>query len=131
MPPRALRHCSSPGCRVLVQGGKCPRHQAQADAQEAKRKAAYEARRPPRSVPTWDPRWKALRAAHLAAHPICVGFGSSRERCSSRATIADHVVPERVAPERALDPGNIEGLCASCHGRKTAARDTAFGNPRR
>lgn len=57
--------------------------------------------------------WPALRLAHLAAHPLCA-MCNARGRTVA-ATVADHIVPVVTAPERRLDPDNLQSLCASCH----------------
>ena len=35
------------------------------------------------------------------------------------AVHVDHIVPVAVAPERAFDDTNFQGLCLSCHSSKT------------
>jgi len=68
-------------------------------------------------------RWQRLRLAHLSAEPCCrycaaVGL-------TTPATLVDHIVPVRDAPDRAFDPENLCGLCASCHsGAKQSADRT-------
>jgi len=34
-------------------------------------------------------------------------------------TEIDHIIPIRERPDLRLDPSNLQGLCAVCHGRKT------------
>jgi 5-methylcytosine-specific restriction endonuclease McrA len=72
---------------------------------------------PPAAARGYDPAWSALRAQHLAVEPNC-------RKCALRgvetsARIVDHVVPVRVAPERRLDPTNLQSLCWPCHNAKT------------
>ena len=68
-----------------------------------------------------SPKWRKLRAAHLAEFPLC-------HRCPiDRPTAAKevhHKIPRDVAPDLALDPENLEGLCRPCH-RKTRPEDNA------
>lgn len=68
--------------------------------------------------------WRTARAAFLAEHPVCAG-------CGAPATVVDHTVPHRGDPVLFWDRACWQPLCASCHGRKTAARDGGFGNRRR
>ncbi|MBE7197462.1 MAG: HNH endonuclease [Parafilimonas terrae] len=59
--------------------------------------------------------WRTLRAAHLAAHPLCLfclGLGRT-----IKANVVDHVVERLVDPSRALDPTNLRSLCNPCHTR--------------
>ena len=68
--------------------------------------------------------WRDARSAFLAEHPACA-------RCGAPATVVDHTVPHRGDPVLFWDRRRWQALCASCHGRKTAAQDGGFGNPRR
>lgn len=77
-------------------------------------------RRPdaPKSNPHYHtPAHKRWRKAVLARHPICIF-------CEDRglvvvATDADHITPIREGG-RLLDIMNGQGLCRSCHARKSA-----------
>lgn len=57
----------------------------------------------------------------------CTGCGTS---VRSGGAHVDHVIARAVAPERELDQTNARTLCHSCHSRKTALVDGAFGNRR-
>lgn len=61
-------------------------------------------------------RWRKLRAMFLRAHPLCVDC-EKLER-ATLATQVHHVEERRTNPARALDPTNLAGLCARCHGRR-------------
>lgn len=57
------------------------------------------------------------RAAHLRRHPLCV-------RCLAQgrvtaASVLDHIIPIRAAPEKQHDPSNHQSLCAEHHREKT------------
>jgi 5-methylcytosine-specific restriction enzyme A len=62
------------------------------------------------------------RERHLRQHPLCV-------RCLAAgritaASVLDHIIPIRTAPERQHDPSNWQSLCAGkgtsdCHRLKT------------
>lgn len=57
--------------------------------------------------------WVKLRAIKFAMNPVC-------EHCHRKQTAEiDHITPLRIAPEMALDVDNLQGLCKSCHARKT------------
>jgi len=66
--------------------------------------------------------WRRFRARILRQRPRCEVAG-----CGAAARHLDHRVPIR-AGGAALDPMNVQALCASCHSRKTAARNGGFGN---
>ena len=66
--------------------------------------------------------WKKLRAWFLAQRPKCAecekrGYQVPAEHC-------DHIIPLADAPERALDPSNVQGLCRRCHSAKTNVERT-------
>jgi len=53
--------------------------------------------------------WRDLRRAYLKQHPLC-------EKCHVKlAEQVHHVVPRAKAPERTLDPSNLQALCTDCH----------------
>lgn len=61
----------------------------------------------------------------LARDPIC----KKCNRCPS--THADHIKPHKGDWALFCDMANLQGLCASCHSKKTAGEDGGFGNVRR
>lgn len=57
--------------------------------------------------------WRRLRAAHLAANPLC-------EPCLAQdklveATIVHHVKERLDAPDEAFDSDNLQSICSPCH----------------
>lgn len=65
----------------------------------------------------YDEAWRKLRAQHLAAEPNC--RKCALQGIEEPARIADHIVPVRLAPDRRLDPTNLQSLCWSHHMQKT------------
>lgn len=57
-----------------------------------------------------SPKWPAVRAAHLKAHPAC-------EACGQRDALeVHHIEPFHLRPELELDPTNLVTLCGvPCH----------------
>jgi 5-methylcytosine-specific restriction protein A len=77
----------------------------------------------------WSEQWDAIRRAQLNRQPLC-------EECLRRgeitpAKVVDHITPHRGSWELFVDPDNLQSLCKSCHDRKTAKEDGAFGNKRK
>lgn len=108
MPRRPRPPCSVPGCPELTTGGRCPRHQREAQQQ----------RGTPGSS-AYGPEWPRVRRAYLYAHPWCV-------LCGATAVVADHhpesrrsLVARGVADPDA--PSRLRSLCTLCHNRETAA----------
>ncbi len=64
-----------------------------------------------------------LRLVVLARDPVCM-------ICHRRAsTVADHIKPHKGVWALFVDLANLQGLCAECHSRKTAAEDGGFSHP--
>ena len=66
----------------------------------------------------YDRKWRRVRLAYLAAHPVC-------ERCQPRGAIVEavhvhHKDGQGPKGERGHDPDNLEALCPSCHNRHSA-----------
>lgn len=66
-------------------------------------------------------RWKKFRKEALSDQPICADpFGIHKEYGEVvSSTQVDHVIPRRDRPDLELDLDNTQGLCISCHSRKT------------
>ena len=58
-------------------------------------------------------RWRKLRDAVLATHPLC-SF-CSRFGLTVAAEVVDHIDPHRGDPAKFWDRGNLQTLCSSCH----------------
>lgn len=58
--------------------------------------------------------WSTLRQQVLREQPICAADG-----CGRPASHVDHIVDHRGDIERFHDRDNLQGLCPSCHSRKT------------
>lgn len=61
----------------------------------------------------WSTLWLKLRKAHLIANPLCANC--LRQGKLTPATHVHHVVSRDAAPERELDPTNLESACPPCH----------------
>lgn len=112
---RALKVCSGSGCPNLTSSGRCNTCNTDAD-----RRRGTAAQRGYTSA-----GHRAFRAAVLARDPICV-LG-----CGRPATVADHYpLSRRELVAQGLDPNAASagrGLCASCHGKATAANPDQRG----
>lgn len=65
-------------------------------------------------------RWRKLRDMVLCRSPVCQTVG-----CNKIATNVDHIIPKPMGDDSMT---NLQALCHSCHSRKTATEDGAFGN---
>ena len=74
MPQAIARPCKRPGCAglVRVRGIRyCGQHADLQTAEDAKRRARFDAERLPARERGYDRAWETVRRAHLAAHPLC------------------------------------------------------------
>lgn len=114
MAVQPYRHiCRQPGCGALIEnkGGYCSRHRTE-----------YERQRGSASKRGYDARWRKARLEFLKENPIC-------NDCKDElATLVDHIIPHKGSREIFWDEDNWQGLCASCHSRKTAREDGRWGN---
>lgn len=119
MPRRPKVACARPGCGGLAEvGALCPPHRAQADQRALERKAQADQRRPSAARRGYDHRWRKLREVVLADEPLCREHAARGETVP--ATTVDHIVP---LPDGDDSRENLQPLCASCHGEKTARHD--------
>lgn len=123
-----LKPCATPGCPALVPRGspRCANHEKQKNAARGSwRQRGYSSR--------WDGPG-GIRQRHLQEHPLCVACGAEGRVVA--ATVVDHIVAWQKGATEAererlfADPANLQSLCASHHGKKTAAEDGSFGRPR-
>lgn len=109
------RVCSVSGCPNITDGGRCDEHKRAADKQRGTSKE--------RGYST--PGHKRFRRLVLRRDPVCVVCGKAA------STVADHwptsrrdLVAQGLNPN---DPAAGRGLCASCHGKETAANPMQRG----
>lgn len=110
MPTRPEKPCQHPTCPKLTRGRYCATH---------RRVYARPDRRAPAPKRGYDAAWKRVRAAYAAANPVCEDPEGRHGEYPPPVAIVDHVTPISEGGAR-LDPSNLQSLCRSCHGRKTA-----------
>ena len=123
MASKPLRPCRHPGCTALVHSGYCAQHQPK---RVERRSAESRAWRRWYSLPVWT---DDLRPNQLLREPFCRACAQLGLRVW--ATDVDHVVPHDGDWSKFIDPDNLQSLCHSCHGRKTAAESQAKARSKR
>ena len=101
-----LKRCPAPGCRAMVRGGRCEKHQARpSEAGQVKDQWCS------------NKRWRKMRDQFVMEHPLCYDcFKTGR---TTAAMEVHHVESRQDAPDRAYDVDNLMALCKSCHSKRT------------
>jgi 5-methylcytosine-specific restriction protein A len=100
VPTTPARRCTR--CRALFQGPRCPT----CNPPWVRRTASW---------PDGSTRlWRRVRAAQLAAEPLCA-------MCGALADVADHIDGTDYATQR-YDLAMLRSLCTPCHRTRTAAQ---------
>lgn len=116
MPRKAKRPCRVRCCPELTESasGYCPKHEKEKWQEwQNKRKQYYV--RPPEYSKRYDRHWREIRAAFLAANPLC-------EMCKRQGK---YTMANEVHHIKALSDGgdnrrnNLMALCKSCHSKIT------------
>lgn len=114
----AARACSR--CGTATRAGRfCERCRPPGVPAAAAKPVAGELRpndRPSAAVRGYGRKWRMARLQFLAQpqHQICVICRSAL------ATVVDHITPHRGDPKLFWRRSNWQGLCETCHNRKTA-----------
>jgi len=98
-----------------------PQHQPIGVTPWRERKAQYVAARPSPSR-IYGRRWQKLRAAYLAANPLC------ECGCNHPAQVVHHKRAHHGDTALLLAWDNLQALTKPCHDRITAASGGGFGN---
>jgi 5-methylcytosine-specific restriction protein A len=121
MPSRSPRPCKVTGCPNPASGKFCEEHASYSRTDRGSGKDRG-----------WDIPWRRLRKIALARdHYICVLCLRNENNRPKPARDVDHIIPVAKAPHLRLVLENLQSLCRSCHSKKTATEDGAFGNARR
>lgn len=83
-------------------------------------------RKPSMSTHSYGSTWRKLRATILRQRPLCAEC--EKQGKLVKAQHLDHIRPHKGDMALFYDPDNLQGLCHSCHSRKTAQEDGGFGN---
>ena len=118
MPYKPKKPCAYPGCPELTNDRYCPEHKKLMDSQ-------YNTYVRSRSSTEFynSHAWKKKRANFLIEHPFCVECWKNGKL--TKAQIVDHIIPIKMGGEP-LDDSNLQGLCWSCHSRKSVLEGSAF-----
>ena len=111
--------CAVRGCSGLTHERYCEAHAGNAKRAHDDRLSA--AKR------GYGYQWRERTRKHiLVRDPICKNPFNIPDHIAL-STRVDHIIPKSQGGTD--DEENLQGLCESCHNRKTAAEDGGFGRP--
>lgn len=108
-PPKA---CFHPGCPNITHGTYCTTHAKQHDT-------AYRRQRGTSNARGYTYRWQKESKAYLIRNPLCENCLNEYDVIRA-ATEVDHIIPHKGDMKLFWDETNWQGLCKSCHSKKTA-----------
>lgn len=115
MPVHAKRACMAPGCSATYEGrgAYCPIHKAKYDANKTyniysrdKDKQAFET----------SSRWRKIRHAYLAKHPLCEDCLEMEPQVLTQAKEVHHKDKDYANHNQDHE---LRALCISCHSIRT------------
>ena len=116
LPMKPNRICAHPGCPELTHGRYCEKHQKETERE-------YNRQRAPETWKRYDYRWKKIRRAYIAAHPLCEMC--KREGRLTPAQEVHHVKPLSEGGTHATE--NLMALCTYHHSQVTAKEGGRWG----
>ena len=120
LPNKSYKPCSKPGCKELVRNTLyCANHTPQ-------RQYSSEKRNNDNQKFYNNTRWRKARKRYLMRQPLCVEC--RKHNILTMGKVVDHIIPHKGDINLFWDESNWQSLCVSCHNRKTAKHDGAFGN---
>lgn len=68
-------------------------------------------------------RWRELRKAHLARHPLCQCPHHKERDTAALATVVDHAVAHKGDPKKFWNRAALRSMTKECHDRFAQSRD--------
>ncbi len=119
MPISPPRPCSRHPRVLLPHGMKCPECKEAKQVQDRQRGTA--------SNRGYGARWQKARKQYLKAHPLCECEDCKENKLIKVATVVDHIIPHKGNMTLFWDRTNWQTMTKTCHDRKTAKYDGAWG----
>ena len=116
LPNKPSKPCAHQGCPKLTRNRYCEAHAKQ----EARHYNKYA--RDPGTSKRYSGAWKKIRAAFLAAKPLCEMC--RRDGRLTPATLVHHIRPLKESHDNS--PENLMPLCSSCHSKLHAVQHDYF-----
>src|SRR5262245_34375067 len=116
MPSAPAKPCPVPACPERI---PCPQHSAERARVHERDRTQAEPWRKWYHLARWRHPVYGLRTRALARDPICRECRADGRVVAS--TEVDHVTPHHGDPRLFWNLENLQGLCTTCHNRKTAS----------
>ena len=110
---KPLRPCKYPSCNTLTDKGYCDIHKPKESTRLSSHQRGYTS------------KWRKASKGYLISHPWCAEC--MKNGVYEAATETDHIIPHKGDMKLFWDKSNWQGLCKSCHSKKTATEDGGFG----
>jgi 5-methylcytosine-specific restriction protein A len=101
--------CPAPGCNRITSGGRCDQHKSNRGTSKNRPGDPFYS----------SARWRKLRAAKLAADPLCECEECKAIGAITAADTVDHVKARIEYPELAFEWSNLASMHSDHHNRKT------------
>jgi 5-methylcytosine-specific restriction protein A len=108
MPNAPRRPCNRPGCPSLTDKRYCDSHARESKRREVRTKGNTTER-------GYGYDWQKLRNVHIRMFPLCADPYHVHLHRPVIAKHVDHIESIQDAPQRRLDPTNLQSLCENCH----------------
>ena len=79
------------------------------------------------SGPWLDVREVVLERDHHICQVCLRAFRAGKMRRPRQANTVHHIIPRKERPDLALDPSNLESICAICHNREHPEKGRSRG----
>ena len=104
--------CYEPGCPRVTYSTYCPIHAKENDTDYRRHRGSSNKR-------GYTYRWQQERKAYLTRYPLCKDCLDTYSEIRT-ATEVDHIIPHKGDMKLFWNTSNWQGLCKSCHSKKTA-----------
>jgi 5-methylcytosine-specific restriction protein A len=130
MPQAPRKPCRSPGCKELVTGSYCGKHERKKETEAKAQRIKYDKERGTSASRGYSYRWSKYSLQYRKNNPLCVMCEAKGK--FTLAECVDHIeaVEDRNDP-KFWDENNHQSLCNTCHNVKSEAEGNRYNNKER
>jgi 5-methylcytosine-specific restriction protein A len=129
-PVAPRKPCRAPGCKELVTGSYCGKHECKKEAEVKVQRIKYDKERGTSASRGYSYRWTKYSLQYRKNHPLCVMCEAKGKL--TLAECVDHIeaVEDKDDP-KFWDASNHQSLCNTCHNIKSEAEGNRYNNKER